>query len=855
MRIGIDMLAAQSPGSRRSGPGLLGRGLVAALLKRQPRHDLVLYAHEGLPDGLVPRGGGARVVPLRPDPRRGERTPGDALDRLARTNPDGLDALLLLDPFETHGRYAPPAPARDGPRLAAYVHDAAAFQLQELYLREACAAGAAYCTLERLRGYDVLLASNEAARGDFLRLLGLPAHRIVTVHGDLAAEGTEIDAGEAGPEGEARLLRDLGIDGPFILNRGGMDEMGDRSNFLGLIEAYRLLPERLRSAHRLVISGDLHEDYMSRLRGFARERGVEDGLVLAGEAGRAALRALHRGCAAFASPSRHEGFGLTLLEAMRCGAAVLAGDNTSQPEMIGDAGLLANADDPADIAAKLARLLDDRPLARELGRRAAAQAARFRWERTADRVVEALEGAPGGEAGPRPRSVGCRPRIAVFSPFPPKGSGVANYAAALVEALRADYRIDLYHEPGYVPEPGLASPDLGCHDHRLFPRRAATHGYRAVLYQMGNSGYHDFLYPRLIDHPGLVTLHDFCLAGFQYAYAGQPGAPADHFRRQVEDFDPARAPEVLARLAEWEAMPGGVPAACARAGLHLNRGVFEAAEAVVCHSPWCRDQVARLFPEHLDRVAIIPLGARAEDVSPASRAATRARFGLPADAVIFGSFGFLLPNKLNVETVAAFAAIAGEFPSARLLFVGHDLDRGAARGAAEGLGLRGRVHFLGRRPAADYRDLAAAIDVGVALRRPPTHGETSASLLDLLRLGIPTVVTDAGTFADFPDSVVRKVRWEAEGIDGLRLALRELASDPRRREALGGSARTYVAEHHAWPRCAGLYADLIERLHARRRGGRPRPGGWHPGGAPVQPPHLAGMGAPLAPSSHLAGPP
>src|SRR5262249_60803105 len=126
---------------------------------------------------------------------------------------------------------------------------------------------------------------------------------------------------------------------------------------------------------------------------------------------------------------------------------------------------------------------------------------------------------------------------------------------------------------------------------------------------------------------------------------------------------------------------------------------------------------------------------------------------------------------------------------------------GRAGGESEALGLEQRVRFLGRLAAVDYADLIKVIDIGINLRRPPTNGETSAALLDLLAAGVATVVTDVATFGDYPDSVVRKVRWDARGPEELRRALGTLASDPGARQALGGSALAPIRRHHAWP-CA-----------------------------------------------------
>jgi glycosyltransferase involved in cell wall biosynthesis len=93
---------------------------------------------------------------------------------------------------------------------------------------------------------------------------------------------------------------------------------------------------------------------------------------------------------------------------------------------------------------------------------------------------------------------------------------------------------------------------------------------------------------------------------------------------------------------------------------------------------------------------------------------------------------------------------------------------------------------------------------------------------------VATIVTDVATFADYPDPVVRKVRWDGRGPENLRRAMLELARDRGTREELGRSALAHVRECHAWSRSAALYVELIERCAAARRRGMPvRAAGTH----------------------------
>ena len=123
---------------------------------------------------------------------------------------------------------------------------------------------------------------------------------------------------------------------------------------------------------------------------YARDRGVADQLVLTPWLSDRALRPLYQHCAAFVFPSMYEGFGLPILEAMHCGAPVVVGNNSSQIEVVGDAGLLFNVADAGELAGHLARLLEEPDRAREMGERAVVQARRFSWEATADKALEVL---------------------------------------------------------------------------------------------------------------------------------------------------------------------------------------------------------------------------------------------------------------------------------------------------------------------------------------------------------------------------------------------------------------------------------------------------------------------------------
>ena len=822
MRIGFDMLGIQAPGAGGRALAAYARRLVSVLVDGDCSDDFLLYGHDEYPRDAIPTGPRATFVPTGFGERRGETMPAARLERLAAANPDQLDWLVVLDPLAPALGMGPPARPLGSLKLAAVVSDLTPFVVPERDLTDTARAQRGYRALARLRQYDAILTPSLTTRGDVIKLLGLPPERVFAIGNAADGLGFRPEDSLPMPLAARRVLHGLGICRAYLLVDSGYP---GQKNVERMIDAYRMLPERLRLGYQLVFVGPVPEETIERALAAAGPPCGERPLF-AGPVSEAALRHLLQHCAVFVHPALYAGFGQSILEAMLCGAAVVAGNNSAQAELVGDAGLLADPSDPSAIGARIHRILDDWVLARTLRSRAAAQARQLTFEcvaattlRTLERSTRTLSPARQIRADRRhPPRFRCRPRVAFFSPLPPRISGIADYAARLLEELKASYTIDLYHDAGYVPDLGLCAHDFAAYDGRLFERNQAVLNYHAIVYQLGNSvAYHGYFYDLLLRHPGVVTLHDFFLSVYPYRGTRTGHDVLAAFRREIRHFCPDRADEFLPQLADWCEEEGGLAAACARRSLYLNRRVFEHSLGVAVHSPWCADQVRVWMPEHVAKTVVIPLATVPRGRTAVERAAIRDRFALPPDALVVASIGFIHPDKLVNEAIEAFQPLADADPSALFVCVGDECDGGAARQHACALGLAERVRFLGRQPAADYADLIAATDVGVNLRRPPTNGETSAALLDLLATGVATIVTDVATFADYPETVVRKVRWDDRGPDELRRALGSLASDRTARQALGSAAQAHVRQYHTWPKSAACYVELIERCADRRR--------------------------------------
>jgi glycosyltransferase involved in cell wall biosynthesis len=394
--------------------------------------------------------------------------------------------------------------------------------------------------------------------------------------------------------------------------------------------------------------------------------------------------------------------------------------------------------------------------------------------------------------GPAPE-----PAVDFLSPLPPVRSGIADYSVDLLPHLLAEGDVRVLGLPGQPVDPAVAERFGVVAAGAARPAAGWPASPRLPLYQMGNNRHHAPVAAMALERPGVVTLHDLVLHHLlSEETLGE--RDFDGYRRRLA-ADHGWIGEEAARPRAWgaavEAMLFELPA---------HRTLLRRQRGVLVHNRRAAESISQ-DPEL--RVAVVPMGVPLPPpADPGAGRAFRRRHGVPEGAPVLGSYGFQTPIKRTARAVEALAAPG--LAAAHLLVVGEVLARPAGAGEPEGVGRPGdllelarelgvaeRVHVTGFVPYADFGAAIAACDLALNLRYP-TAGETSASLLRVLALGRPAVVSDYAQFAELPDAVAVKAPLGEGEVETLARELAALLAAPERLAAMGEAAREHVRRHH-----------------------------------------------------------
>jgi glycosyltransferase involved in cell wall biosynthesis len=530
----------------------------------------------------------------------------------------------------------------------------------------------------------------------------------------------------------------------------------------------------------LVLTGAYSTHSYGTLRELARRSGGDPDLIrVVAHLSNEELLTLYRDALCVAVPSRAEGFSLPVIEAMASGVPVVASRIPVHEELVADEELLFQPEDDVKLAAAMEQVIfDPRKRASVIASqantwphfRAAAVGYRF-WAALGERMrLRSLE-APAVVRGRRPR-------IAMLSPLPPDGAGVADHTMASLPGLALKAELHLFSEtkaPLPVPN-GVAVRPLS-----VLPHLASS--FDRVISVIGNSHFHTAVFNAMLKFGGAVIAHDARMPDFYWYHLGHRHA-LEQAERELGR--PVHADEIE----RWLAEPGSLETM-------FFGEIAQVAEPVCVHSSTTAALLERQYRVAATHLPFCVLRDwEAKDLSRERRLAARARLGVVSDEISIVSFGHVHYTKAPEDCIWAVEILRGWNIPATLTFVGAPhMDLEPLQCLAQRIGIGAHVHFCAQyADQATYRGWLQAADVAVQLRTM-TLGNISAALMDCVTAGLPTVASrDLADALDSPGYVSRVPDLFSPIL--VAEAIAEIVEAGSFRQRPEPTRRAYVADHN-----------------------------------------------------------
>jgi len=297
-----------------------------------------------------------------------------------RTPPVFTDLVIpQTDIFHTCKVLFPPKRAR----LTATVHDLTCWLMPETHRPQNVVADLRFADLI-LKRADGLIAASAATRDDAIRILGLPPEKFHVIYHGIADPYFQVTADNAQ---QARARH--GLDRPYLLAVGTIEP---RKNVDLLLDSYAALPALIREEFDLVFAGP---PGWAASKTKVRLQHPPPGVRYIGYVDEDHMPGIFAGATALVYPSKYEGFGFPVAQAMATGTPVITSNVSALPEVAGGAAILVDPHSEAELRDAMRDLLTS-PATRarliELGR---ANARRFTWEEAARQSISFFEGVAG----------------------------------------------------------------------------------------------------------------------------------------------------------------------------------------------------------------------------------------------------------------------------------------------------------------------------------------------------------------------------------------------------------------------------------------------------------------------------
>lgn len=639
--------------------------------------------------------------------------------------------------------------------------------------------------LNKEKSVNLIMISN-ATKNDWIQHIGKPA-------GEVEVTFLAADASQFYCDREKQTRDDIP---PYILFTGGFDY---RKNIDGAIDAYALSMKKHKDdadyqKYKLLIVGKYDQATKEKYTHIIESKGMQGKIELTGFVTDKKLAQLYHNADLFFFPSKYEGFGLPILEAMLSGSYVISANNSSLPEVCGGLAVLFNTEKTADAADALYKgyCAHKKEGIEEIKNRQ-EYALKYSWSKTALCTLSMIERV----ADPTPVCE-AKPTLAFFTPWPNQKTGIANFEAKLIPHLQKYFEITIFTTAGVRERQKADGVEI--RDLKSFSTSKDRFAYK--LYQIGNNvSFHKPIFEVLRKAGGIAEIHDFVLTPFFYASYYTQNQEAEFEKLLKKGYGEQRGSEFYEETLRIRNHPDIFDCP-------MSESVVATAEKTIFHNQWSKNHISE------GTVGLIPLPAF-EMVPPPAKELNQCRKKVKdlvkknENEILISCFGWVNGNKRPEIVIQGISKLVAKGFKVKLAYWGEN-NTPSITEYIKNKHLENTVFISGFLSSSEYYAALELSDVVVNLRYP-SMGEASGTLCEALKMGKPVIVSDINQYQEYPNEVCWKLPVGDKEADLLCAYIAYLIDHPEVRLALSENAKAYADYVLNPDRIAKQYYNFITK--------------------------------------------
>lgn len=379
-------------------------------------------------------------------------------------------------------------------------------------------------------------------------------------------------------------------------------------------------------------------------------------------------------------------------------------------------------------------------------------------------------------------------KMAIVTPIPPDKTGIAYYIAELLPSLSQHYDIEI------ITDTIDTFGNCPVHDIEFFKNNAER--YNRIVFQVGNSPYHWYMFDLIKDFPGIVVLHDFYLGNIMHWIQGNTNSYDDIWDNSLLDSHGYSSVYMRAKKGVSWAI-NHYPA---------NVEILQNAKGIIVHSEYAKTLSMSWYgKKYQDKFYYLPQvhkEFKGHDV-------------IESKEFLVCSFGHIIKQKLIHKIISAWInAGLNKDPNSRLVFVGDTVSDEYGLKINKLIKPLANVEITGFVGDEEFHNYLKNANVAIQLREE-SKGETSRAVLDCMSYGIPTIVNENGSMMEFPDNAVYKVRDNFNEHE-LSSALIKLHEDKLLCKTLSENAKSTIVQKHIPDIVSKDMYNIVEEIYNKK---------------------------------------